>query len=213
MSDNNIVIIWVVKIFFVLFCVLLSPPLNIFYFCRFMPFLSFIAPIFAWNVPFVSLIFLKRSLVFPILLFSSISFHWSLRKAFLSPCCSLELCIQMNISFLFSFVFSIGLICPDAIRQGPMARSYIKILLTICIMLDLIGIRNSSTTSRKLFTLASTRLMQEEADSPTPATWPWDCTMWLTGSFSTPSMIFILECAFRNSALLQRDTKASGHLI
>ena len=30
------------------------------------------------------LIFLKRSLVFPILLFSSISFHWSLRKAFLS---------------------------------------------------------------------------------------------------------------------------------
>jgi len=32
----------------------------------------------------VSLIFLKRSLVFPILLFSSISSHWSLRKAFLS---------------------------------------------------------------------------------------------------------------------------------
>ena len=37
-----------------------------------------------WNVPFVSLIFLKRSLVFPILLFSSISLHWWLRKAFLS---------------------------------------------------------------------------------------------------------------------------------
>ena len=47
-------------------------------------FLSFIMPIFAWNVPVVSLIFLKRSLVFPILLFSSISLHWSLRKAFLS---------------------------------------------------------------------------------------------------------------------------------
>ena len=29
---------------------------------------------FAWNIPLVSLIFLKRSLVFPILLFSSISF-------------------------------------------------------------------------------------------------------------------------------------------
>ena len=43
--------------------------------------LSFIEPIFAWNVPLVSLIFLKRSLVFPILLFS---LHWSLRKAFLS---------------------------------------------------------------------------------------------------------------------------------
>ena len=47
-------------------------------------FLSFIDPIFAWNVPLVSLIFLKRSLVFPILFFSSISLHWSLRKAFLS---------------------------------------------------------------------------------------------------------------------------------
>ena len=31
----------------------------------------------------VSLIFLKRSLIFPILLFSSFSLHWSLRKAFL----------------------------------------------------------------------------------------------------------------------------------
>ena len=51
---------------------------------RSIPFLSFIEPIFAWNVPLVSLIFLKRSLVFPISLFSSISLHWSLRKAFLS---------------------------------------------------------------------------------------------------------------------------------
>ena len=50
---------------------------------RSVPFLSFIVPIFAWNVPLVSLIFLKRSLVFPIQLFSSISFHWSLRKAVL----------------------------------------------------------------------------------------------------------------------------------
>ena len=51
---------------------------------RFIPFLSFIVPIFAWNIPLVFLIFLKRSLVFTILLFSSISLHWSLRKAFLS---------------------------------------------------------------------------------------------------------------------------------
>ena len=43
-------------------------------------FLSFIVPIFAWNVPLVSLIFLKTSLVFPILLFFSISLHCSLRK-------------------------------------------------------------------------------------------------------------------------------------
>ena len=75
-------------------------------FVRSISFLSFIVPIFAWNIPLVSLIFLKRFLVFPTLLFSSISLHWSLRKAFLiSPGYSLELCIQMGISFLFSFVF------------------------------------------------------------------------------------------------------------
>ena len=51
---------------------------------RSLSFLCFTETIFAWNVPLVSLIFLKRSLVFPILLFSSISLHWSLRKAFLS---------------------------------------------------------------------------------------------------------------------------------
>ena len=51
---------------------------------RSIPFLSFIVPIFAQNIPLASLIFLKRFLVFSILLFSSISLHWSLRKAFLS---------------------------------------------------------------------------------------------------------------------------------
>jgi len=74
---------------------------------RSIPFLSFIEPISAWNVPLVSLIFLKRSLVFPILLFSSISLHWSLRKAFLSL-----LAILWNSAFkwvyliLFSLAFS-----------------------------------------------------------------------------------------------------------
>ena len=65
-----------------------------------MPFLSFIVPIFVWNVPLLSLIFLKRALVFSILLL-----HWSLRKAFLSHCLSLEICVQMGTSFLFSFAF------------------------------------------------------------------------------------------------------------
>ena len=51
---------------------------------RAIPYLFFIEPIFAWNVPLVPLIFLKRALVFPILFFSSISLHWSLRKTFLS---------------------------------------------------------------------------------------------------------------------------------
>ena len=49
------------------------------------PFLSFIVPIVAWNVPLVTLIFLKRSLVFPILLLSSIFCidHWG-RLSYLS---------------------------------------------------------------------------------------------------------------------------------
>ena len=51
---------------------------------RSIPFLSFIVPIFAWNDPLISLIFLKRSLAFPIVLFSSISLQWSPRKSFLS---------------------------------------------------------------------------------------------------------------------------------
>ena len=51
---------------------------------RSIQFLSFIVPIFAWNVPLISLIFLKICLVFPILLFSSILLHLLLRKAFLS---------------------------------------------------------------------------------------------------------------------------------
>ena len=51
---------------------------------RSLPFMSFIVPIVAQKFPLVSLIFLKRSLVFHVLLFSSISLHWSLRKGFLS---------------------------------------------------------------------------------------------------------------------------------
>ena len=47
-------------------------------------FLFLIEPIFTWNVPYISLIFLKRSLVFPILLFSSISLHCSFKKVYLS---------------------------------------------------------------------------------------------------------------------------------
>ena len=70
---------------------------------RSIPFLDFIVPTFACNVPLVSLIFLERSLVFLILLFSSVSFLDHLGRLYLSPCCSLELCIQMDVSFLFSF--------------------------------------------------------------------------------------------------------------
>ena len=74
---------------------------------RSIPFLSYIVPFFAWNVPLVSLIFLKRSLVFPILLFSFFLSALITEEGFLiSPCYSLGLCIQIDTSFLFSFVFS-----------------------------------------------------------------------------------------------------------
>ena len=49
---------------------------------RFIPFLSFIEPIFSWNVPLLSLILLKR--VFPILLLSSIYTDYQGRLSYLS---------------------------------------------------------------------------------------------------------------------------------
>ena len=58
------------------------------------------------KISLISSIFIKRSLVFPILLSSSICLHCSFKKDFLSPCYSLELCIQLGISFPFYFVFS-----------------------------------------------------------------------------------------------------------
>ena len=66
---------------------------------RSIPFLSFIEPIFAWNVPLLSLIFLKRSLVVPFLLFSSISLHWSLGTAFL-----FLLAILLNSAFKWAYL-------------------------------------------------------------------------------------------------------------
>ena len=73
---------------------------------RSIPFLSFIEPIFAWNVLLVSTFLeeissLSHSVVF-LYFFTLINEEWFL----ISPCYSLEFCIQMGISFLFSFAFS-----------------------------------------------------------------------------------------------------------
>ena len=51
---------------------------------RSLSFLSFIVPTFGQNTPLMFPIFLERLLVFPLLLFSSIIKHCSLKKAFLS---------------------------------------------------------------------------------------------------------------------------------
>ena len=69
---------------------------------RSLPFLSFIMSILAWNVPLITLVFLMRSLVFPILLFSSISSRYS-EVPLISPCSSLKLFVQLYIFLAFCF--------------------------------------------------------------------------------------------------------------
>ena len=88
----------------------------------FIPFLSFIVPIFAWNVHLVSLIFLKRYLVFPILLFFSISLHWTLRKTFLSL-----LAILWNSAFRW-ISLSFSLLPFSSVQFSSVAQS----CLTLC---------------------------------------------------------------------------------
>ena len=67
---------------------------------RSFPFLFFIVPIFGWNIPLIFQIFLKRSPVLPFLLFSSISLHCSLKKAFLSL-----LAILWNSAFSWVYLY------------------------------------------------------------------------------------------------------------
>ena len=77
---------------------------------RSIPFLSFTVPIFAWNGPLISVIFFEAisSLSHSIILLYF--FALITEEGFLiSPCYSLELCIQMGISFLFSFAFSLDI--------------------------------------------------------------------------------------------------------
>ena len=101
-------VIWVIKTFFFWYSSVYSCHLFLISSAsvRSLSFLSFIEPILPWNIPLVSLIFLKRSLVFPVLLFSYF-FALITEEGFLiSSCYSLELCIQTLISFLFSFPFA-----------------------------------------------------------------------------------------------------------
>ena len=73
---------------------------------RLLPFPSFIMSILTWNVPLISPIFLKRALVFPILFFLLfLCIVHSRMNVLISPCYSLELHIQLGISFPFLLVF------------------------------------------------------------------------------------------------------------
>ena len=106
--------------------------------------LSFIVPIFAWNGPLGSLLFLKRSLVFPILLFSSIYLHCSLKKVvilhsngYIFPflLCLLLLftaiCKATSKTILpFAFLF-LGMVLIPA--SCSMSRTSIHILQALCL--------------------------------------------------------------------------------
>ena len=77
---------------------------------RSIPFLSFIVPIFAWNVSLVCSLGISNFLEEISSLSHSVVFLYFFaliaEEGFLiSSCYSLELCIQMLISFLFSFAF------------------------------------------------------------------------------------------------------------
>ena len=69
---------------------------------RSIPFLSFLLLILAWNVPLLSPIFWRKSLAFPILLFSYNSLHCTLMKAFLSLLAILWTSIFRWVYFSFS---------------------------------------------------------------------------------------------------------------
>ena len=70
---------------------------------RSIPFLFFIVPSFAWKVPLVSIFLEEISSPSHSVIFLYF-FALIIEEGFLiSPCYSLELCIQMGVSFLFSF--------------------------------------------------------------------------------------------------------------
>ena len=83
---------------------------------RSLPFLSSIVPVFGQNAPFMLPIFLKRSLLFP-LLFASIIKHCSLKKVFLS-----FLAILWNSVFNWMYLSPSLLLCPS-LRSSSICKA------------------------------------------------------------------------------------------
>ena len=81
-------------------------------------FLSFIMPIFAWNVPLASPVFFTGSVVFPVLLFSSISLHCSLKKVF-----SFLLAILWNSAFSWVYLSFSSLPFTSLLLSAPCKTS------------------------------------------------------------------------------------------
>ena len=122
-------------------------------------------PIFAWNVPLVSLIFLKRSLVFPILVFSSVSLHYSSKKAFLSLLAILwhsafSYCINILICWCNYFSSGQSLNCVQLFVTPWTAR-----------------ISNQSILKE----ISQIFIGRTDAEVETPILWPHDVKNWLPG--------------------------------
>ena len=73
---------------------------------RSLTFLSFIVPIFAWSIPMVSPIFLKRSIFFTIYYFPVILALFTYKDFLISPCYFLEVCISLVNLSLSCLLFS-----------------------------------------------------------------------------------------------------------
>ena len=89
-----------------------------------LPFLSFIVPILAWNVPLISLIFLNRSLVFPFCCFPLFLCFVHLRKSYLSLLFSGTLQL---VGYIFPFLPGLSLL----IYPSPNSTINISLYLLI----------------------------------------------------------------------------------
>ena len=94
---------------------------------RSLPFLSFIVSIFAWNVPLVSLIFLKRSLVFPIVLFPLFLCIVHLRRKWTMHVISPLLLFfgtQHSVGYIFSFLLCLALLFFSQLFLKPLVTQF-----------------------------------------------------------------------------------------
>ena len=83
---------------------------------RSIQFLSYIMPIFAWNVPLVSLMFLKRSRLSCSIVFLYFFALITEEDFPISPCYFLELYLQMVISFLGNLAELFHILKDDAVK-------------------------------------------------------------------------------------------------
>ena len=127
-SDHTIVIIWVVKIFFVqFFCIFLPPLLSTFCFCSVHTTSALYCAPLCMKCSLGISNFLEEIYSLSYLLFSSISLHWSLRKSFLSL-----LAILWNSAFKWEYLSLSSLIFTYLLFTA-MCRASETTILPYCI--------------------------------------------------------------------------------